>query len=888
MRSRSTVISGVGALAALTSGAAAVPLLLVVVAGNPLASLTSTGGWQESLTNPIGDEFLIAALSLTCWALWALFTASVLVEAFHWARNTESRSVPLTGMLARRLILSVALLLTHTQRPTASLAEQLTPISATMPVVATETPANPSAQVDTDSIQNTVEYKVAPRDDLWSLAERHLGDPLRWRELFELNKGATQSDGRSLTSPELLRPGWVLQMPSDAVSLPVEVTDVPFNGPTTVNQESPVGKPNVESGMEEPLTEAQPEAESEPENTYAKQDVDSADTQQPQLVKWSLTASGIVLLLDQLRRRRRRHRLPGTLEATTPASLHPTEVALRVADQTSTASRLDIAARALTQCLSETAKATASVNAVRVGPDGVEFLFDAPVLDGSGPFRIDGNGQSWTLESTVHEVRVGALAAGMPSPLPALVEIGELDGAQVLIDLESHGITSIVGDNAQVLTEALVQQLSTNAWADHIEVVTVGVPAPSGLNRVRHFETLADVPSLVLGLAHDSVESLEESGYRTTFQARASMEGGDGWIPTVLFIPAALIHDDMFNEFVAVAQDGRKGLSIVVMGDCPESQRTLQTTGSGRLLISSPEMELESLNLNADDIASANELFDHVLSHESTPYTLPEVDIDLREIVDVPAPPAVSVNVLGTVKIEGGNASIERSRSVEAVVYLALHPQGVSDDKLKGALWPDRMPTPGTFNTTVSLARRQLGDDSDGVPFVLPVKRARYSVSQNVGTDFDRFEKLFALAKSTTESEATRLLGGALELVRGKPFDDVSSGYAWAHVEGFIARAEAIIADAAHLLAQIHLKDGDAATATWAARKGLLAAPGYEVLYRDLMLACEVDGNLGALETIMAELNTLLDVVDPDDSLESETTALYTRLRQRRSSVGAR
>src|SRR5690606_12105654 len=45
---------------------------------------------------------------------------------------------------------------------------------------------------------------------------RHLGDPLRWPEIFELNEGRPQPDGGCLTDAGQLAPGWRLLLPADA------------------------------------------------------------------------------------------------------------------------------------------------------------------------------------------------------------------------------------------------------------------------------------------------------------------------------------------------------------------------------------------------------------------------------------------------------------------------------------------------------------------------------------------------------------------------------------------------------------------------------------------------------------------------------------------------
>lgn len=53
---------------------------------------------------------------------------------------------------------------------------------------------------------------VKPGDSLWLLAERHLGDALRWREIFDLNVGQLATGG-TLRDPNLIHPGWRLRLP---------------------------------------------------------------------------------------------------------------------------------------------------------------------------------------------------------------------------------------------------------------------------------------------------------------------------------------------------------------------------------------------------------------------------------------------------------------------------------------------------------------------------------------------------------------------------------------------------------------------------------------------------------------------------------------------------
>ena len=56
---------------------------------------------------------------------------------------------------------------------------------------------------------------VTPGDNLWGIAAAHLGTGTRWQQIFSLNAGRAQDDGRRLADPNLILPGWVLELPPD-------------------------------------------------------------------------------------------------------------------------------------------------------------------------------------------------------------------------------------------------------------------------------------------------------------------------------------------------------------------------------------------------------------------------------------------------------------------------------------------------------------------------------------------------------------------------------------------------------------------------------------------------------------------------------------------------
>ncbi len=62
---------------------------------------------------------------------------------------------------------------------------------------------------------------VKPGDSLWLLADLHLGDAMRWPDIFELNAGQLAGGG-TLRDPNLIHPGWRLRLPSPDPPAPLE------------------------------------------------------------------------------------------------------------------------------------------------------------------------------------------------------------------------------------------------------------------------------------------------------------------------------------------------------------------------------------------------------------------------------------------------------------------------------------------------------------------------------------------------------------------------------------------------------------------------------------------------------------------------------------------
>ena len=78
----------------------------------------------------------------------------------------------------------------------------------------------PAPEPELEPLIGTVTVK--PGDTLRKIAMAYLGDESRWPEIYELNKGVVQADGRKLTNPNLIFIGWVLQIDLGPEPLPID------------------------------------------------------------------------------------------------------------------------------------------------------------------------------------------------------------------------------------------------------------------------------------------------------------------------------------------------------------------------------------------------------------------------------------------------------------------------------------------------------------------------------------------------------------------------------------------------------------------------------------------------------------------------------------------
>ncbi|MHB1585378.1 MAG: AfsR/SARP family transcriptional regulator [Acidimicrobiales bacterium] len=246
-----------------------------------------------------------------------------------------------------------------------------------------------------------------------------------------------------------------------------------------------------------------------------------------------------------------------------------------------------------------------------------------------------------------------------------------------------------------------------------------------------------------------------------------------------------------------------------------------------------------------------------------------------------PARGTVEVAVLGPVEVRGAARPFRRAWSLELVVYLAMHPEGVTSSQWAAALWPDRIVADPTRHSIASAARRSLGAGPCGDH--LPRRHGGLRLAASVVTDWQRLRTLAADGEPTAWA-------AALGLVRGRPFDGLRDPD-WAVLEGTMATIEEEVGALAVRLGEHCLAAGDGRRAASAARRGLLASPYDERLFRVLLRAADALGNPAGVEAVMAELLGLVDgPADPSTTaarrasavLHPQTASLYEVLSRRR------
>lgn len=192
---------GIAALAALAALLVGVPVVLLAAAGNPLPErIPSLQEIQDFLARPDVSVVLVTALAIAGWIAWALFALSVVLRLI--AHLVDFAATPrLPGRRTADVLVSAVVAMAAGSPLTQAMASSTTPYA----VMAEREPQPPDDEAD--RAVTTKWITVRRSDTLWSLAEEHLGDGRRYKEIVDLNTGRINDE-------DWLRPGWRLRVPA--------------------------------------------------------------------------------------------------------------------------------------------------------------------------------------------------------------------------------------------------------------------------------------------------------------------------------------------------------------------------------------------------------------------------------------------------------------------------------------------------------------------------------------------------------------------------------------------------------------------------------------------------------------------------------------------------
>ncbi|GGT95295.1 hypothetical protein GCM10010256_64200 [Streptomyces coeruleorubidus] len=915
------------ALAVLLVG---VPGALATQIGWPLPNGVPSLDWlQQEITV---DTFL-NILTVVVWLAWAQFTACVLVEmkAALSGVGVPGR-VPGAGpsqLLARQLVAALLLVgataasfapglsqlgqsgYDANQKPASAAAQQTPGLFAQQQEQAADTAAALAEQAShaashadaggsTAKQGDTKYYRIQPpegrhHDSLWEIAERHLGDGRRYKEIFELNKDRVQPDGSKLSEASLIRPGWIMEMPGDArggelVEMPDEAPNVSPDVQQQIadyartGDHAQGGGSGAQGGGHEhagggPSTSqvSLPEQRPAPDTGHQQAtgvgaESDSAFGLPEALLAAPLLAAGLLGALGRRRRQALWQSAFGAvggrrgMEPPTPSGdAQDVQDALLVGADPEGVRLLDRSLRGLAASLAEESRALPVVYAAWLSNGDLHLQLAQPAGKPPAPWQQGQDQTFWMLARTDAERYEDVDTA---APYPGLVSLGTMDDSRLLLNLEAvPGIVSLSGreaDRAAVFA-SVAAELATNGWSDRMTITLVGFGqdlTPLAPNRIRHLE---DVEALVETMEAETRQrrgALGAAGHDSVLTGRTGPAQHTRWAPHLVLLAAQPSAEDAVKLAELAADAGRLGIGYLVgteTGDLPGAAWEMEITGQGKLLAPLLGLELDAQLLPAAQQRAVVELFvdaDPENRPEGGPANRPPFLVDISE----QGRPAVYARLVGPYEIIGlDTPDGDRSALLhEALALLLLHREGVHPRVLSSALWP-RGVTDDVRNALLDRLRDWLGADPDGTPRLGTDGSGRLTLAKSVVSDLDVLRSLYheATQGKGVDSRAVRgrLLTDALVLVRGPLLADRPEGrYRWLTHEIVDAQLPLLVADTGLALCEFHMEKNRAEKAIEALNAALRTAPADERLWHELLRATHATGDTSRLTALATDL----------------------------------
>ncbi|MDZ5447719.1 LysM peptidoglycan-binding domain-containing protein [Micromonospora sp. 4G57] len=228
---------------------AAVPTALIHLSGWPAPNVPTAALLRDWVRQPLTAGFLTGLTQTGAWLIWALLVTTVLARVYtrvtrtvRWLPKLHLPG-PLQGLTAA-VLGATAVTATaggipaHAAAPAGADAttDEQEAVHFTPPQVAHTLPIQPVIGIELDRVAAGREgsYTVHRGDTLSGIAKQCLGDARRWPEIFALNRGTHFAGvGGTLRNPNLIYPGWTLDLPAEAAPQPRPVTphQPPADGP---------------------------------------------------------------------------------------------------------------------------------------------------------------------------------------------------------------------------------------------------------------------------------------------------------------------------------------------------------------------------------------------------------------------------------------------------------------------------------------------------------------------------------------------------------------------------------------------------------------------------------------------------------------------------------
>ncbi|MGW1158956.1 LysM peptidoglycan-binding domain-containing protein [Streptomyces sp. NPDC002519] len=406
------------------------------------------------------------------------------------------------------------------------------------------------------------EHTVKPGETLSSIAEDELGDADDYPAIAQANDNVRQPDGRTLTDPDEIYPGWQLKIPSAQEASPDGAADTPAPEHDRGGEQQDQGKEHDQGAgqttdrPQAPATQAPaPHESAKPDATAPAPDAPEAsatpdsqhdtgsDTSSVRTVAaaGSILAAAVLAVLAtrrarQQRRRRAKRRIPMPSGAVADF-----EKQLRATSDITGTALADRALRTLAAHCREAGRPLPEIEAMRIAARGVELHLAAATAPVPPFTEREGNPMVWWCPARGAALLDEDEAADITPPYPALVSLGETEeGDAVLVDLESIGLLRLAGHPADVraVTLALAVELASSKLAPATQIVLAG--AGSDLHHLYpdQIDHHADLNGAAAELkSHDTFQrdALADGGHDHLRAARLSEDtGGDTWIPRIL------------------------------------------------------------------------------------------------------------------------------------------------------------------------------------------------------------------------------------------------------------------------------------------------------------------------------------------------------------------